>query len=71
MPEADWFKIIWAYAEKAGPFATVLMTGMWWLERLERKEERATGNARHSAVMDVLQSIRTFIEVVKDRFPRS
>ncbi len=68
-PAGFWAEF-YAAAKTAGWFGTLVMTLMWWLERRERKDEQGTGEKRHAAVMEALNAVKTFMEVIRDRFPR-
>ena len=60
----------WAAAKAAGFFGTIIMGVMWHLARMELRDERKKDEARHTAMMDVLNAIKTFMEIIRDRFPR-
>jgi hypothetical protein len=72
----------WAAAKAAGFFGTIIMAIMWWMarrdlekeregRRLDGERERDDDNKRHATTMDVLNAIKTFMEIIKDRFPRA
>lgn len=70
VPDSFW-PVFWDAAKAAGFFGTVVMAIMWYLTRQDLKEEMKKDDARHAATLDVLNSIKTFMEVIKDRLPRS
>lgn len=45
---------LFSAAKTAGPFSTILMIGLWWLERGERREIQ---KAYQALVPDMLKSI--------------
>lgn len=69
MPEGFWPEF-WSALKAAGVFAAIVTTGMWWTARKDLQDERSLGATRHAAVMDALNAIKVFMEVIKDRFPR-
>jgi len=70
MPEGFWPEF-WSAAKSAGLLGTIIMAGAWWVAREDLKQERQLGATRHLAIMDALNSIKMFMEVIKDRFPRT
>ncbi len=61
----------WAAAKAAGWFGTIIMGIMWWRAEQRAERERELGEKRHAAVMESLTAIKTFMEVIRDRFPRA
>lgn len=61
----------WSAAKAAGFFGTIIMSAMWWKAVKDLDKERERDETRHTATMEVLHAIKTFMEIIKDRFPRS
>jgi len=69
-PPGIW-PVFWDAAKAAGFFGTLVMTVMWWLARRDLDKEREKDDARHTATMEVLHAIKIFMEIIRDRFPRT
>ena len=51
--------------------AAVVLAVALYFTRVDLRKEREKDEARHTATMDVLNAIKSFMEVIKDRIPRS
>jgi predicted membrane chloride channel (bestrophin family) len=73
MPEipANIWTQIWETVQAAGVLGAVVLAVALYFTRVDLRKEREKDEARHTATMDVLNAIKSFMEVIKDRIPRS
>lgn len=73
MPEipASLIADIWTVVKAAGILGTVVMWLAYRGARQDLTKEREKEDARHAATMDALNGIKVFMEIIRDRFPRT